>query len=244
MLLRKPIILENQITKPINIQLPGGVKQFEHLLDQDIQHGDCALIIGTQCESIATALLNYFTNVYIIVNDYDSLMQSRMKLKNGSKIKIKMMDYAHTDFEDGYIDLIYSQGSISVPERKEISKELKRILKDQGLLCVGEIVSLREPVPEFVNDIWERSGLEPVASSKINHFFESNGFKLINEKDLSATLKDFYEKTRDAFSNAGKDEKELNKKYFSRMKHESNVYLKLGGNKFIGFKSLIMRKSN
>ena len=45
-------------------------------------------------------------------------------------------------------------------------------------------------------------------------------------------------------SKAGKDEKEENKKYFSRMKHESHAYLKLGGDKYIGFKSLIMRKLN
>jgi len=50
----------------------------------------------------------------------------------------------------------------SQSERKDILKEIKRILTGNGLLCVGEIVSLKEPVPGFVIDIWERSGLDPL----------------------------------------------------------------------------------
>ena len=227
-----------------NILLPGGNKQLEHLLEQNISKGVQSLIIGPNCESIATRLVEYFTNLYIIADDYNPVMQTRMKLKGEDKIKVNMMDYSHTDFEDGYFDLIYAQASISVTNKKEILKEIKRILSGNGLLCTGEIVSLKEPVPEFVNDIWERSGLEPIASSLIKDYFEGNGFDLLSEKDLSFTLKDFYEKTRYAVSIASKDEKEQDKKYFSRMKHESNAYLKLGGDKYIGFKSLIMRKSN
>jgi len=227
-----------------NILLPGGNKQLEHLLEQNISKGVQSLIIGPNCESIATRLVEYFTSLYIIANDYNPVMQTRSKLKGEDKIKVKMMDYSHTDFEDGYFDLIYAQASISVTNKKEILKEIKRILSGNGLLCTGEIVSLKEPVPEFVNDIWERSGLEPIASSLIKDYFEGNGFDLLSEKDLSFTLKDFYEKIRYAVSKASKDEKGQDKKYFSRMKHESNAYLKLGGDKYIGFKSLIMRKSN
>jgi ubiquinone/menaquinone biosynthesis C-methylase UbiE len=240
----KTTTLEDQITKLISIQLPGGVNQFKHLLDQEIHHGDRALIIGPQCESIAKALLSYFTNVYVITDDYDSLMQNKMKLGNGDKVKIKMMDYAHTDFDDNYFKLIYAQGSVSIPERKNILKEMKKILAKDGLISIGEIVSLKEPVAGFVKDIWERSGLGPIASSAIKKFYESKGFNVISEQDYSDTLKDFYEEIRLTVSKAGKDEKEQDKKYFSRLKHESNAYLKLGGDKYIGFKSLIMRKSN
>jgi ubiquinone/menaquinone biosynthesis C-methylase UbiE len=167
-----------------------------------------------------------------------------MILKDEEKIKVKMMDYAYSDFEDEYFDLIYAQGSISVPDKKEILKELKRILNINGVVCSGEIVSLREPVPEFVKDIWERSGLEPLASSEIRKYFEDKGFKLSSEEDLSSTLGEFYEKIKYLVSKTKKDEQEQDKKLYSRMKHESNAYLKLGGDKYIGFKSLIMRKAN
>jgi len=165
-------------------------------------------------------------------------------LKNDEKIKVKMMDYAHTDFQDNSFDLIYAQGSISVPEKRDIVKELKRILISKGLFCAGEIVSLKEPVPGFVNDIWEQSGLEPIASSEINKYYESKGFEILSEKDFSDTLQDFYDQLKSAVSKVSQDEKAADKKYFSRMKHESHAYLKLGGDKYIGFKSLIMRKLN
>ena len=236
--------MEDQITTPISIQLPGGVNQFQHLLNQEIHDGDRALIIGPQCESIAKTLLSYFTNVYIITDDYDSLMQTRMKLKDEDKVKIKMMDYAHTDFDDNFFNLIYAQGSVSIPRRKNILKEIKRILAEDGLVSIGEIVNLKEPAAGFVKDIWERSGLEPIASSAIKEFYEGKGFNVLSEEDYSDTLNNFYEKIRSTVSKAGKEEKEQDKKYFSRMKHESHAYLKLGGEKYIGFKSLIMRKSN
>jgi SAM-dependent methyltransferase len=70
-------------------------------------------------------------------------MQSKIKLKDEEKIKCKMMDYAHTDFESGYFDLIYAQGSICIPERKDIIKEIKRILNSDGTVCTGEVVSLK-----------------------------------------------------------------------------------------------------
>lgn len=236
--------MEEQFTKPISIHLPGGVNQFQHLLNQEIHNGDQALIIGPHGESIAKALLSYFANIYIITDDYDSLMQSRMKLSNMNEVKIKLMDYAHTDFDNNFFNLIYAQGSISIPTRKNILKEIKRITTEDGLISIGEIVSLKEPVAGFVKDIWERSGLEPIASSTINKFYEEKGFNVISEMDYSATLNEFYNKIRLTVSEAGKEEKEQDKKYFSRMKHESNAYLKLGGDKYIGFKSLIMRKSN
>jgi ubiquinone/menaquinone biosynthesis C-methylase UbiE len=236
--------LEDQIIKKISILLPGGNKQFEHLLEQNICAGVRALIIGSGCEPATIELLEYYDNVTIISDDYDSVMQSRLSLKNEDRINVKMMDYAHTDFEAKHFDLIYAQGSISIPDKKDIVKELKRILRSHSLFCAGEIVSLKEPVPGFIADIWERSGLEPIASSEIKKYYEGKGFKVLSEKDFSTSLKDFYEKTKNEVSKVSKDEKEADKKHFSRMKHESNAYLNLGGDKYIGFKSLIMRKSD
>jgi ubiquinone/menaquinone biosynthesis C-methylase UbiE len=224
--------------------LPGGSKQLEHLLEQNIPKGEQALIIGSNCESIAAKLIEYFTKLFIITDDYESVMQIRMKLKDESKVKVKLMDYAHTDFQDKSFDLIYAQGSISVPDKNDILKEFKRIITGKGLFSAGEIVSLKEPVPGFVSDIWERSGLEPMAASEIKKYYEGRGFEVLSERDLSTTLKDFYEGTISAVSKTGKAEKEEDKKYFSRMKHESSAYLRLGGDKYIGFKSLILRKLN
>ena len=85
-----------------NILLPGGRKQLEHLIEQNIPKGEQVLIIGPNCESIATKLLEYFTNLFIITDAYESVMQIRMKLKDEDRIKVKMMDYTHSDFKEGY----------------------------------------------------------------------------------------------------------------------------------------------
>jgi SAM-dependent methyltransferase len=236
--------LENKSLPIAGFSLPGGKSQLKHLLEQNIQKGNRALIIGPIMNSIVKGLLEYFSSINIIADNYDSLMNIRMTLKETDSVKLKMMDFSHTDFGNEHFNLIYSQGSISVPGRKNIIKEIKRITTSDGLLSFGEIVSLKEPVPAFVKDIWERSSMEPLSSSAIKQFYESRGFDIMSEKDLSNTLKDYYEKARDVVSKTGKDKKEQDKKYFSQLKHESNVYLKLGGDKYIGFKSFIMRKKN
>ncbi|HEY6437298.1 MAG TPA: methyltransferase domain-containing protein [Ignavibacteriaceae bacterium] len=214
------------------------------MLGENISNGSHALIIGTVSNLIVKKLLEHFTDINIISDNYDSLIRIKMNLKGKDSIKIKMMDYAHTDFYDNYFDLVYSQGTISVSQRKNILKEIKRILTDGGILSVGEIVSIKEPVAGFIKDIWERTGLDPLTLSGIKQYYENKGFKIISEKNISNTLKDFYEKIRLEVSKAGKEEKEHDKKYFSLMKHESHAYIKLGGDKYIGFKSFIMRKQN
>jgi ubiquinone/menaquinone biosynthesis C-methylase UbiE len=234
------------VDKPIakdQLLLPGGNKQFEYFLSKKLPAGENALVIGPGCEKIAGELFPSYKNVSIIVNDYDSMLSSKM-LVNSDNIKVKLMDYSNTDFNPETFDLIYAQASLSIPDKKNIVKELKRILKKDGVLCTGEIISLKQPVPDFVKDIWEHSGLEPLASSEIQNYFSGKGFEIFSEEDFSFTLKDFYEKIRYKASKTDKEDKEQSKKLFTRMKHEADAYLKLGGDKYIGFKLLIMRKVN
>ena len=226
------------------LQLPGGNGQLKHLFEQNISKEKHALIIGPATNTIVKRLLGHFSEINIITENYDSLIDMKLNLKESDSIRIKMMEFANTDFKRDYFNLIYSQGSISVSDRKNILKEIKRIISEDGIVSVGEIVSLKKPVASFVKDNWARSGLEPLPVSELNQFYVSKGFKIINERDLSNSLKDYYEKIRFNVLQADMDEKKHNKKYFSQLKHESNVYLKHGGDKYIGFKSLVMRKSN
>jgi SAM-dependent methyltransferase len=236
--------LSEALISTSDIYLPGGIKQFEHLLELPSLKGNHALIIGAGCEPVAKSLLNHFEDVSIITDDYAALIQSRLKLRDENKIKVKMMEYSSTDFSVGNFDLIYAQGSLTVPSRKLIVKEIKRILSADGLLCVGEIVALREPIPAFVNDIWERNGLEPLTSSQIINFYSGSGFELVNERELTNTLKEYYKNVLTMISKTSKGEIEENKKFISRFKHESNACLKLSGDKYMGFKSLILRNQN
>ncbi len=122
--------LQNKSNQSMNFPLPGGKSQLNHLIEQNIPKGNHVLIIGTVSDSIIKKLLEHFTDINIISDNYDSLISLKMNLKAKDSIKIKMMDYAHTDFDDKHFDLIYAQASISVPGRKNILKEVKRILSD------------------------------------------------------------------------------------------------------------------
>lgn len=227
-----------------NILLPGGKHQVEFLLKNTSPSRKNALIIGPDCETVAAQFLSFFDKVEIIVADHDSLIKSRMIIDNEERIKCKIMDFAFTDFDPETFDLIYAQSVTSVPERKKIAKEVKRILNSNGFFCVGEIVSLKEPVPAFVKDIWGRSGLEPLASSEIKKYYEIKGFTVFFEEDLSYSMKDFYQQLNTIISKSNEKEKEQNRNLYTGLKHESDAYLKLGGEKYIGFKSLIMKKKD
>ncbi len=61
------------------------------------------------------------------------------------------MDFSITDFNDAVFDIVYAQASISSKMRNKIIKEIKRILKPEGILSVGEITSLKSSPPIFVN---------------------------------------------------------------------------------------------
>ncbi len=230
------------------ILLPGGFKQFRILkskLDLSSKNG---LVIGSNSEKIAGKMLeNGANSVKIIVNDYDSLMNSRLNLGKDSKIAVKMMDFDNTDFGNEEFDLVYAQASISLTNRNRIIKELKRILKQDGTLCVSEITSLVKDYPVFVKNIFDASDILPLLNDKCNDYYKERKFSVLYEEDLSSSLTSFYENTATAldesFDHLTDKEKSYYKKLLNKISHESNAYLKLGADKFIGLKMIILKKT-
>jgi ubiquinone/menaquinone biosynthesis C-methylase UbiE len=240
----------NYVDKYRNLKvfLPGTEKQFSHLLKNVDLTGKTILIIGHGSEDIAGVMLNHSEDISIILNEQNTLVSSRYRLKDEKRVKVKMMDYMNTDYAEDQFDLVYAQASITVTERNKIVKEIKRILKPEGIFSVGEIVSPREDVPAFVTDMWKSSGLSPLSGSQIKNYYKGKNFELISEEDLTDTLREYYKRGKELIRTKIKflsdEEAAFNQKLINRMKHETNVYLKLGGDKYIGFKSLIMRKQS
>jgi SAM-dependent methyltransferase len=229
------------------IFLPGSGNQFNHLKHKVSLKDKDILIVGSNCAKIAQMFLNAEANVVtIILDEYDSLLNARYLLKNNEKISVRLMDFSSTDFSDDVFDIIYAQASISSKMRNKIIKEIKRILKPDGILNAGEIVSLKSSPPKFVNDIWESGNILPLNSDDIKKYYEERNFEVVETLDLSAHLKDFYLESKNLLSNnsdsLSENEKAYYKKMLKRMSHESNAYLKLGGKDFIGFTSIIARK--
>lgn len=232
------------------IFLPGTDQQVDFFLQTAEVKAKRVVIIGPGTIGIAQKMaLMEPDKVIIIVDDYDSLvtMRYRMEKAGEKKIEVRMMAYDNTDFRKDYIDAVYAQASVSTPARNRIIKEIRKILKTGGLFCTGEIVKLKENPPGFVKNIWGSSDLLPLFVDETDKYFEERGFEILDKKDLSYTLKEFYIGGEKLLAKETGDLSEQEKSYYKKLlrkiSHESNAYLKLGGNEYMGFTSLIMRKN-
>lgn len=230
------------------ILLPGLDHQFAFLKRSYKQLPESILVIGSSCESISIRLSEkYNIVVNLIVEDYESLMNSKLLLEQ-KNIILKMMSFEATDFSDKSFDLIYAQASISSINRNKIVKEIKRILKPGGYFCVGEIVSLKKEIPQFMKDIYNSSGLFPLYTDDLIKYYSERDFLINEEKDFSYSLKEYYSininKLTHAKENLSEKEKSHYKKLLNKINHESNAYLNLGGDKYLGFKALLLKKGD
>ncbi|MFA8342319.1 MAG: class I SAM-dependent methyltransferase [Rhodothermaceae bacterium] len=228
--------------------LPGGRYQLKFFLNQEIDiKGKSVLVVGSGSEQVAKKLAEESESaVHLIVEDYDSLMNSKIALDHNPAVDVRLMDFEITDFNQNEFDFIYAQASVSGSRRNKIIKELKRILKPEGIFCAGEIVNLKEDMPVFLQDIWESADLDPMNIGKVDAYYEERNFEVEETKNLSDILKEYYRinekmlpETKEGLS---EQEKSYYKKLIKRVSHESGVYLKQGGDSYIGFYVLVMRK--
>jgi sarcosine/dimethylglycine N-methyltransferase len=232
------------------ILLPGLNRQVRFLIQKlNGKSLPNVLVIGSFSELVANKIVNKFgSNVEIIVEDYESLINSKYKIRNSPNINVKMMSYDSTDYPIGHFDLVYAQASISLTKRNKIIKEIKRILKPGGYFCVGEIVSLEKNVPRFVQDIYDNSDLLPLFSNDLEKYYAERKFSIIAKENLSSTLRDYFSVSIENYNNIAdkleSGEKSFYKKVINKIKHESNAYLKLGADKYIGLIAMIMTKEN
>lgn len=229
------------------ILLPGLDKQIEFLKKHFNDTPQKTLVIGSSSEAVAIKLAQQFNSqISLIVEDYESLMSSKLILGGNEKVDLKMMSFETTDFPAEEFDLVFAQASISSVNRNKIVKEIKRILKPGGYFCLGEIVSLTVETPRFMSDIYDASDLLPLFIDIVEKYYSERKFLITAKEDLSSTLKEFYslnaDQLKSAKDNLMDNEKSYYKKLLNKISHESNVYLKLGGHKHIGFHVLLLRK--
>ena len=229
------------------ILLPGLDKQISFLKKNLTSEVKTALVIGSASEVPAEIISKRFNcNVEIIVEDYESLLNSKLILGKESNIKVRIMSFDATDFDSFTFDLVYAQASISSTKRNKIVKEINRTLKPGGYFCVGEIVALNKSVPMFVQNIFDSSDLLPLFNNDLNIYYLERKFKLTGSIDLTNTLKEFYLLNADLLKSSKgeltQQEKSYYKKLVNKISHESNAYLKLGADKYIGFITLLLQK--
>lgn len=232
--------------KEKHIHLPGSDYQLGFVLGNVKVVEKNILVIGSGSEEIAkTFLQEGADNVELIVQDYESMMNSNLMLADYEKITAKIMEFEFTDYDDNSFDLIYAQASISSERRNKILKEIKRILKPNGILAVGEIVKLKKDVPTFVKEIFDSSDLAPLFIDDIESFYIQRGWRVINKQDYSKSLKEYYSVNLKKLSGSVEEltdkEKSYYKKLINRISHQSKAYLKQGGDEYIGFISVLLK---
>jgi len=230
-----------------SIFLPGLDNQIRFVRRKVDLAEKYTLTMGSSSEEIVKIFAEETNQkAELIVEDYNSLLNSRLLLGSDKRFNVRLMDYEVTDFEDSTFDVVYTQGGISNPRRNKIVKEIKRILKPEGILCVGEVVNLREDIPPFVQDIYDSSEQEPLLSSQIENYYIERNFEVIEIKDLSFTLDEYYTKNlfelKKSVRDLAENEKSYYKKLINMISHEAKAYLKEGAKDFIGFYSLILKK--
>ena len=103
------------------IFLPGLEKQAEALIKNFTDKSEQILIVGANSEEIAVALQQFYNaNVFVIVDDNESLLKSRLLLSTKEKISVRMMDFENTDFPKEKFDLVFAQASVSSLNRNKI----------------------------------------------------------------------------------------------------------------------------
>jgi len=233
--------------KKLNIFLPGLDNQIRFVRRQLKLNGKTSLTLGSASEGVVKIFADETNKkAELIVEDYGSLMNSRLLLGDDKNVNIRLMDFVFTDFEDSTFDVVYTQGGISNPRRNKIVKEIKRILKPDGFFCVGEVVSLNEKLPQFVLDIYDSTELEPLQLTKIEDYYLERNFEIVEKKDLSFTLKDYYSKNlyelKKSVNEMAENEKSYYKKLIKMISHEAKAFLNEGADEYIGFYLLVLKK--
>ena len=235
--------MENEI----KIFLPGLDNQIRFVRRRLELKGKKTLTLGSASEEVARLFAKESEEkAELVVEDYNSLMNSRLLVGEEENINVRLMDFEVTDFDKDEFDVIYTQGGISNPRRNKIVKEMKRILKPGGIFCVGEVVSLQEDLPPYILDIYDSSELDPLLASNIEAYYNERNFELIEKKDLSFTLTDYYSKNlyelKKSVVDMAENEKSYYKKLINMINHEAKAFLNQGADEYVGFYTLILKK--
>lgn len=230
------------------ILLPGLSEQLRLLVKSVSTKEKKILIVGSHSEFIAEKLSTVTPRLEVIVEDESSLLESRFRVGRPDLTQFRLMSFSRTDYADSTFDIIFAQASITNPDRNKIFKEIKRILKPNGILSIGEVVSLNFILPKFVQDVLTRSNITPLYFANLVSDYTSKGFKILLHQESNAKLREFYETVKKILLIDPNIKGELitryDRKLYDKISHELNSYLKLGMDKHIGFYISILEKED
>ncbi len=232
---------EQQIP-PAKIILPGLDEQLNYFVKNYSLEGTKGLLMGPGLHHASITLRELGADTETIINDDALLIEERLNIKSS----VKFMDYYTTDFLENSFDFIYAQASVSTVHHTKILKELFRILKQGGMLCVGEIVKRDFPTPRSVKDIWNLSNITPFLLAELPPLYASIGYEIFQTIDLTDTMEDLYKMQATVLKSEKErlsdDDRYLMRRNIKSLQHEANMYLRGGAQKHTLYHLFLLKK--
>lgn len=233
------------------IKLPtlGGANSTKLLCSKlEIREGSNVLIASVNLsDSVIFVAKNFNCNVSGIHELPQIVIDAKGKVANAGlddKVKIKIMSPTSLDFKDGMFDLIITEGILSQYKKSHILKEFHRVLKETGFIGISDFYWKKQPVPTYVKDAWRVEGGEIETLEEKMKILNSYGFEPIFVQDISQELDSYYSKFEKIIQRSLRERK-FSKDEFKevkKFKHEVSVYLKQGGDKWMGYIAIVAKK--
>ncbi|MBI5726739.1 MAG: class I SAM-dependent methyltransferase [Ignavibacteriales bacterium] len=222
------------------ILLPGMNEQSNAFLRHHKIKETKMLVMGTAAPHLLKKFLNPFVaSIDVIIDNEDLLLTERLSAPKDKKVRIRFMDFVNTDFTDNTFDFVYTQGAASTLQRVKVLHEVKRILKPGGVYCLGELVYIKGDVPVSIRSVWDIAGISPIELEQTEGCYTEAGFTILETTDLSKTLYAMYERYKEVMQNGAskmtEDELQALRHDLIRLKHEAEIFIKMGGDKYTGY---------
>ncbi len=227
--------------------LPGGASPINFFLKKMPHEGKSLLLLGNGFPQLIPFVQNEgFSSIHSASDDTTEVFEYKANTSKNQQFPAMVVDYASLDHKSGEFDFVFCQTTLTKPVKTKLIKEIKRILKPEGILITSEIVCIKKPAPIFLNDIWIKSGQDPHYNDEFEPFYTTRGFNLIESAEFPNDLDEFYIKSYKILETNLKTmsaEKRVQfRKDFVQEKHEIVTMVKSGALKFLNFRTLILQK--
>ena len=233
----------------MKILLPGLDSQVNLLLQKVDLTDKTIAIFGASSLPIAIKLLDKKAKkISIVIEDLELYLIDKINFENKFQNlidKITIVNDEYLSFKgDDKFDIVYAQNSLTGSERNLILKNIKNLLTQDGILCIGEIVVLRSDIPKSFRDFFSTYSIAPLEADKFEKYFNERGFKTLAIGEDKYSLDKYYEEIANLFEknkNNIFDFSNNPEKLIKRTKHDIDLYLKFGMKKITNFISGIFQ---
>ncbi len=199
-------------------------------IDQTLKVADIGCGAGGQTISLAKNLNGQVTAVDLFPEFLNELNEKSQKLGLTDKIITLEKSMDNLPFNEGELDLIWSEGAIYNIGFEIGLKKWKDYLKVGGYLAVSEITWITQSRPKEIEEFWKAEYPEvDTASNKIRQL-ENNGYSLVGYFYLSqdSWIETYYKPMQARFETFLKrnDNSELAKKVVEDNQAEIDLYQK------------------